>query len=238
MIKFTNYGQESGGIQLQLDHLQNEAGEVLNRIVALIALTSLLAGCAGKIDYIRPASLAKTENSKIVNKPRQVVWDAAVPQLGKEFFVINNLDKSSGLINISYAGDPEKYIDCGRIVSYVKNARGERTYDFSAAKQQMSYEVMTSHLFFLNRQMNLEGRVNLIFEEVGPDQTRVSANTRYVVKRDLTVRDAQDRSQSRNDSVSFNTNSSASFASGNNTGDATTCQPTGVLEREILSNIR
>lgn len=211
---------------------------LLNHTVALIALTSLIAGCAGKIDYIRPASSTKTDNTKVVNKSRQAVWDAAVPQLGKEFFVINNLDKSSGLINISYSGDPEKYIDCGRIVSYVKNARGERTYDFAASKQQMTYEVMTSNLFFLNRQMNLEGRVNLIFEELGPEQTRVSANTRYVVRRDLTVRDVQERSQSRNDSVSFNTNTSASFAAGNNAGDATTCQPTGVLEREILSNIR
>jgi len=212
--------------------------KAMNRFAALMSLAVALAGCAGKVDYIRPATLAKAENSKMVNKPRHVVWDAAVPQLGKEFFVINNLDKSSGLINISYTGDPEKYIDCGRIVSYVKNARGERTYDFSAARQQMSYEMMTSNLFFLNRQMNLEGRVNLIFEEVGPDQTRVSANTRYVVKRDLTVRDVQDRSQSRTDSVSFNTNTAASFPAGNNSGDATTCQPTGVLEREILSNIR
>lgn len=210
----------------------------LNRSVALIAITSLIAGCAGKIDYIRPAGPAKTDNTKIINKSRQAVWDAAVPQLGKEFFVINNLDRSSGLINISYSGDPEKYIDCGRIVSYVKNARGARTYDFAGSKHQMTYEVMTSNLFFLNRQMNLEGRVNLIFEEIGPDQTRVSANTRYVVRRDLTVRDVQGRSQSRNDSVSFNTNSSASFAVGNSEGDTATCQPTGILEQEILSNIR
>ncbi|MGQ2996313.1 MULTISPECIES: hypothetical protein [unclassified Variovorax] len=210
----------------------------MNRIVVAIALASALAGCAGKLDYIRPPALGAAENSKIINKPRQAVWDAAVPQLGKEFFVINNLDKSSGLINISYTGDPEKYIDCGRIVSYVKNARGERTYDFAASKQQMTYEVMTSNLFFLNRQMNLEGRVNLIFEEVGPDQTRVSANTRYVVKRDLTVRDVREKSQSRSDVVNFNTNTSASFPPSNEFGDTATCQASGVLEREILSNIR
>ena len=213
-------------------------GDLLNRTAALLVLATFLTGCAGKIDYIRPSVLGKAENSKIVNKSRSAVWDATVPQLGKQFFVINNLDKSSGLINISYTGDPEKYIDCGRIVSYVKNARGERTYDFAAAKQQMSYEVMTSNLFFLNRQMNLEGRVNLIFEEIGPEQTRVSANTRYVVKRDQTVRDVEGRSRNGTDSISFNSNSSASFPPGNSAGEATTCQPTGLLESEILMNVR
>lgn len=208
------------------------------RILVPAAMAVALVGCAGKVDYIKPSALANAENSKVINKPRQVVWDAAVPQLGKEFFVINNLDRSSGLINISYAGDPEKYIDCGRIVSYVKNARGERTYDFPAAKQQMNYEIMTTNLFFLNRQMNLEGRVNLIFEEVSPDQTRISANTRYVVKRDRTVRDVRDRSETQSDSIGFNTNASASFPAGGSNLEATTCQPTGALEREILSNIR
>lgn len=210
----------------------------MTRTLAILTTALLITGCAGKLDYIRPTGSVTTENTKVINKSRQAVWDAAVPELGKQFFVINNLDRSSGLINISYAGDPEKYIDCGRIVSYVKNARGERTYNFPAAQGQMSYEIMTSNLFFMDRQMNLDGRVNLIFEEVGPEQTRVSANTRYVVKRDLKLRDVQNRSVSESASISFNTNSTASFPPGNNSGDPTTCQSTGALEREILSNVR
>lgn len=113
------------------------------RIVSIAVVLVALAGCAGKVDYIRPTMQATPgQNVKLIQKPRDAVWAASVPALSKQFFVINNLDKSSGLINLSYSGDPEKYIDCGRITSFVKNAQGERTYDFAGAKAQQSYEIM------------------------------------------------------------------------------------------------
>jgi len=93
-----------------------------------ILVTITLSGCvSGKVDYMRPSQQSSLSNSKIINRSRDEVWNSSVPQLGKQFFVINNLDKSSGLINISYSGDPEKYVECGTITSYVRNVRGERT---------------------------------------------------------------------------------------------------------------
>jgi hypothetical protein len=123
------------------------------RTVLATLVVAVLAGCAGKVDYIRPTMhTTPGQNTKLIQKPRDAVWAASVPALSKQFFVINNLDKSSGLINISYSGDPEKYIDCGRITSFVKNAQGERTYDFAGAKAQQNYEIMNPGvgLFFLD----------------------------------------------------------------------------------------
>lgn len=208
----------------------------------LIATLSLcVAACAGKVDYIRPtAPVAPTSNVKLVERPRDAVWNASVPELGKQFFVINNLDKSSGLINISYTGDPERYIDCGRITSYVKNAQGERTYDFAGAKAQQSYEIMNPSvgLFLIDRRMNLEGRVNLIFEEAGPNTTRVTANTRYVATRTQIIRNvANNLPQTYTHTISFNAGSSAFFPA-NAQGQLPECVSTGALEREILSAIK
>ncbi len=213
------------------------------RLIPVLLVATFVVGCAGKLDYIRPTiQTARSANVKVINKPREAVWNASVPELGKQFFVINNLDKSSGLINVSYTGDPEKYIDCGRVTSYVKNAQGERTYDFAAAKAQQSYEVMNPSvgLFFVERKMSLDGRVNLIFEEVSPNQTRVTANTRYVVQRQLTVqRAANSFPQSRSDTLSFNSGGSSSFPAASATDNrATECVATGELEREILSAIK
>ncbi|MFN7835854.1 MAG: hypothetical protein ACK5NY_08750 [Burkholderiaceae bacterium] len=210
------------------------------RIILALLLSSVLVACAGKVDYIRPsANAAAGANAKTIERAREAVWNAAVPELGKQFFVINNLDKSSGLINISYSGDPERYIDCGRITSYVKNARGERTYDFPASKAQQSYEIMNPGvgLFALDRRMNLEGRVNLIFEEVGPSTTRVTANTRYVVARSQVVSNTQGASRTFNDTISFNSGAGASFPSDSD-GRSAECVSTGALEREVLSAIR
>lgn len=211
--------------------------------LALIGLLAIgaLSGCAGKVDYVRPTVQPSTSmNSKIIDKPMATVWKAALPELGKQFFVINNLDKSSGLINVSYTGDPEKYVDCGRITSYVMNARGKRTYDFPGARAQQSYEVMepANGLFVIERKMSLDGRVNLVFEEVTPNQTRVTANTRYVVQRDLSIRNAASNfPQARSDTISFNSGAGASFPFSSD-GKATECVPTGELEREILQVIK
>lgn len=204
----------------------------------IVLLAIVITGCAGRLDYIRPATNAHVENSEIIDKPREAVWNAAVPALGKQFFVINNLDKSSGLINLSYTGDPEAYVDCGRVVSYVKNLRGERTYDFAGAKAEQSYEVMNgSGLFAIQRTMSLEGRVNVVFEEMGPDRTRVTVNTRYVLSRVLQIQETGGGSQNRNDSISFNSGSGASFPASRD-GRATECVATGKLEHELLSLIK
>lgn len=206
----------------------------------LAALTVLaLTACAGKVDYIRPTTRPDASaNSKVIDKPRESVWNASVPALSKQFFVINNLDKSSGLINVSYNGDPEKYIDCGRITSFVKNARGERTYNFAGAAGQQSYEIMNPNgLFIVNRTMTLDGRVNLVFEEVTPTRTRVTANTRYVVQRQQTVRNMNNQSQAFSNSISFNSGGGASFPPADD-GRAAECVSNGFLEREILNAIQ
>ena len=201
----------------------------------------LLTACSGQVDYLRPYSYALAgSNIKTIERPREAVWTSSVPELGKQYFVINNLDKSSGLINVSYSGDPERYIDCGRVTSYVKNARGERTYDFAGSKAQQIYEIMDSGsgLLFIDRRMTLEGRVNLIFEEVGSNATLVTVNTRYVVGRTTTIRSAANNaSRNTNDTVSFNSGGAASFPA-NAKGQSLECVATGVLEREILSFIK
>lgn len=205
---------------------------------AVIALSAcLLAACAGKVEYIRPVSNIELQNTKIIDKPRSQVWDFAVPELGKRFFTINNLDKSSGLINVSYSGDPERYIDCGTITSYVQNARGERTYSFAGQKADQRYEVLrpNSGLFFIHRRMSLEGRVNLIFEEIGPSKTRVTANTRYVITRHQDIRTVDGRGNTVTDTAATNTGTVAQIGGGEQSLE---CMPTGRLEQEILAAVQ
>ncbi|MPT11142.1 hypothetical protein [Comamonas sp.] len=209
------------------------------RVLAVLVAVAL-AGCAGKVDYFKPGAVMTTSgNSKTLNKSKDDVWKTAVPELGKQFFVINNIDKDSGLINISYSGDPEKYVDCGRVVSFVKNAHGERIYDFAGSKASQQYEIMVSpHLFNISRQMNLDGRMNLVFEEVEQGKTRVSANTRYVVERKFVVVPISNGiPQSMADSVSFNTGTRGAFQLTRD-GQGTECIATGTLEQEVLSLIK
>src|SRR5262245_17756488 len=132
----------------------------------VIALALFISACAGELMYEPPSASSSRPNLKQLSKSKDAVWDALIPALSKQFFVINNLDKSSGLINVSYSGDPLSYVDCGMIHSYVKNARGERNYNFPASKTSQSYEVMVNgQLFGVRRNVSLEGRMNIIVSQ-------------------------------------------------------------------------
>lgn len=207
----------------------------------ILSLAISLAGCAsGTLNYVPPAHLdALPPNVKIIKKSRDVVWNESVPELSKRYFAINNLDKASGLINLSFTGDPESYMDCGHIVSFVNNLAGQRTYDFPAARGAQDFEILNSQgLFRANRTMSLQGRVNLIFEEVGPAETKVTATTRYVVQRHVTIRSfGGDLAANAIETVSFNTAGSAAFAPAG-TSMATECVANGMLEKQILSAVQ
>ena len=85
------------------------------KVFPLVLIAPVVLGCSGgKFDYVRPTSDPRVENTKLVPKPRDVVWN--IPSCARKavrFFVSNNLDKSTGLVNLSYSGVPEKYLDCG-----------------------------------------------------------------------------------------------------------------------------
>lgn len=203
--------------------------------LAVAAMTGLiLASCAGKVDYIPPSSARMQTNTRTINEPRDTVWNRIIPALSKEFFVINTIDRQSGLINLSYSGNPEKYIDCGRISSYVKNARGERTYNFTAADAHQIYEVMAKrNLFFIDRTMKLDGRVNLILESIGKNSTQITATARYIVSRSVHISNPNGQGETLNDVINFNSGGEASFPSKGGPF-ATSCRANGNLEADIL----
>lgn len=198
----------------------------------LIVAFFMASGCSGRLDYTRPQPRTYAPNTVTIDLSKDALWAKMIPALDKQFFMINNLDKASGLINISYSGDPERYVDCGIITSQVSNARGERTYNIPAARQSAEYEIMRDgHLFFVRRQVSLEGRMNLIVEEIAPRQSSISANTRYALTRQQTIRDINNRSQTGSENISFNTGGVALI------GRNSQCLPTGELEKAVLELI-
>ncbi len=210
-------------------------------IIAVLTVALLAAGCAGKYDYVRPDILpSEPENVKVIGRSRDAVLNTSLSMLSRHFRNIATLDQSSGVINVSYNGNPEKYIDCGRITSYVMDLRGERTYDFPASRASQSYEAMLPSvgLLKLNRKMSLEGQVHLAFEQLGSSRTRVTVITHYVVQLQINGRNVTNNSaEIFSDTISFDSGGSSSFPPLSD-GRAVECIATGALEQEILSFIR
>jgi hypothetical protein len=179
--------------------------------------------------------------SKVVNKPKDVVWDESVAKLGQRFFVINNLEKSSGLINLSYSGDPERYVDCGK-VTVVNKGPGGGTTTFSGSVADVLYLTAVPIPPYnmpapaqVRRQMSLDGRINLIFEAIDSQTTRVTAATRYILSRRISPA-GNIMFAGSSDTASFNANEPGQFPVGSD-GKGLTCVSTGALEKSILEVI-
>lgn len=211
----------------------------MKKIILLVLCVFSLTGCiTGKFEYTPPDQLRKTENSKIIDNTKDAVWKSAISKLGASFFVINNIDKDSGFINLSFSGNPEKYLDCGKIKSVVSNARGERVYEFSASNDNKRYETYSDgNLYFINRKISLDGRANIIIQEASNEKTLVTVNARYVASRVFEVSDVTNKIlENSSESTSFNTNSAGEFK--DSSGSGTVCLSSGMLEREILNLVQ
>ena len=101
-------------------------------------LSIITIGCAtpgtSTFDYTPPQKPTKIQNETIVSKPFETVWDSFVRELAKSFYVINNIDKQSRIINVSFSTDtPETYVDCGITTHTYSRGDERQTYKYNLA---------------------------------------------------------------------------------------------------------
>jgi|SRR5271157_1792766 len=226
--------------------------------VWVILLAIGISGCATQgvsiHQYNEPQQL-KVENEVVIAKGQSDSWDTLVKQLSKSFYVINNIDKASRIINVSFSSNsPGDYIDCGK--AHRTYAQGEKNevYDYDTANPSR-YRAATprrpnrnfAYYINVNRETGLEGRSNIYVapEEKNPNNTVVTVNTRYIwsVKaRGVVVVENSGgtiiNSQilpEQTYTVTFNTGQSGYYTE--NTGERVTCVSKGTLERQILNMV-
>ena len=161
-------------------------------VALLLPPTILLAGCATTAHSDRsytPPDPVTIKNETQLNDSFDAVWDRLVGRLATGFFVINNIDKSSRIINVSYSTDtPVKFVDCGRSV---------RTFAANGENKRYAYNVAESSVYqwggnwgplnnlprvaVVQRSTSLEGRIN-IYVAPAAKTTKVSVNTKYILR--------------------------------------------------------
>ena len=108
-----------------------------NLVIASVPLVMLGCATAAKttFDYREPEQTA-IGNEVAVDEEFENVWNRLVGQLAKGYFVVNNIEKDSRLINVSFAtSDPESYIDCGE---------SSRTFTQGKKVENFNYKVAES----------------------------------------------------------------------------------------------
>jgi len=199
-------------------------------IFTMLVGLSLLAACVGRFDYVRPVTVETPLHWLVVAKVRDEVWQQASASPIQDGFVVNGIDEDTGVITLTYSGNPERYVDCGYITSSVKNVRGERRYQFAASAASTEYELMTGReIVSIARRMMLDARIAVTVAPVGDKNTRISATARYVLSRTLLIHDTQGGAQTISHRINFTSDQEAAFPG------AVACRPSGMLEADALS---
>ncbi len=223
-------------------------------LLASVLLTVACATAGTQTAMIAPAQPYHVENEVTVEGPSDVTWDRLVQRLSRGFYVINNIDKASRLINVSFSSDsPEEYIDCGT---------STRTYTRGAEHEQYQYLVAESSSYKLgekrgnaivtyqvNRETDLEGRANVYVAPKDSAAAAVMVNVRYMLAIEVTgtyqiesligIKGANGPMTPQATTIAFNTNqpNSTNIGTPNNPSHVT-CYSRGTLESQIIDFAR
>ncbi len=200
---------------------------------SLLTVSSVVTACATSSSTYTPPSALEIVNSKFVQKPFEEVWDGLVKQLSSDFFVINNIDKNSRLINLSFSSQrPSDFVDCGLTKRTFSNAGKDQSYSYKTVDSATFVTTNTQGLGFnVRRSSRLEGRTN-IYVAPEKDGTNVTINTKYVVSINITAIDFNGRA-APTQSLIFDPSTKQSYSDGD-----VTCFAIGTIEERILRAAR
>jgi hypothetical protein len=180
--------------------------------VCVLSLSIFLVGCASA-SYSPPSSQNLAKNNFIIDKNYDDTYSALVGVLAGTFFAIDNFDKNSGLITLSYSatGSVSKYIECGR-------------WSYSNPMNPvLDFEGKYQDYLVRNFGAELVGRLNIVVKPLGTDKTTLVVNSRYSFFSFTFTGVEESRIRSSNSSTS---------------DPVRVCRPTGYVENLIAEQIR
>ena len=149
----------------------------MKKFLSSLVMTILLSSCAvekkkltenvGK--YVPPnIDDANFKNSVITNKNFDETWTSIIDFVGDSFFKIENIDKDSGFLTLSFGSkEAENFIDCGDF---------EYTLFFTGEEFKGSYiDYAKSGLLAV-----LRANMNINIQKIHNESTKISINTNYI----------------------------------------------------------
>ncbi|KAF0222668.1 MAG: hypothetical protein FD176_2492 [Rhodospirillaceae bacterium] len=204
----------------------------------LAVVCGLLGGCAATTteNYVPPTEHV-VENSVEIKEPFDVVWDRLIRNLSEDFFVINNVERASRIINVSFSSQQaQQFIDCGTSMRTFTNVRGKQDYTYATAGSSAYTTTDRNGIAFnVFRSTKLDGRANVYVAPAGDKATSVSVNAKYVfgVKYNFTNLAGQ-AAGVQESSIDLTTKEAGTGTHGNPAEIRVRCQATGALERKVL----
>lgn len=130
--------------------------------------------------YDPPARTPKGERKRYVAEPADAVFADLWAHMEAQGFTLQSVDPEARIIVAQFGGDPQPYIDCGRVTQLVDGKPADPPKTYGAARAQIrTAKTVNKRRYGLLRQMRLDVRLTARVEEVGKG-ARVYANAIYV----------------------------------------------------------
>jgi len=133
----------------------------------IVLLTALLlnTGCMSAT-YAKPKHEDKKENyTLVVDKSFDQVWKELITYSASTFFAIDNYEKDSGLVTLTFGADkPSEFITGGKWKS----------------KGSISFDGDYVDYLSLYQGGNLTGKMNIVVSKITDDKTQIQVNARYI----------------------------------------------------------
>lgn len=205
----------------------------------LLGLIVLLeSGCAAQQSYDHSEPRwQEVGNHRTVDAPFDQTWDKLVKSLSADFFSINNIEKASRIINVSFSTqNPQEFVDCGFTRRSYTSPTGRQESFAYKSEDDSQYKTAddSGRPFLITRRTKLSGRIN-IYVAPADDKTEISVNARYVLDIKITYQAMNNYEKivgapfTENAVVNFDTKK-PSRTEGNRPG----CTSRGKLEERIL----
>ena len=148
----------------------------MKKFLSSLVMTILLFSCAVEVEKLTenvgkyvPPNIEDTnfKNFVITNKNFDETWTSLTDFVNDSFFKIENSEKDSGLLTLSFGSkEPENFIDCGDF---------EYTLFFTGEEFKGSYiDYVKSGLLAV-----LEAKMNINIQKIDNESTKISINANY-----------------------------------------------------------
>lgn len=207
---------------------------------SLIGVGALVvaAGCSGRLEqsaggvsYVDPGPQSQVVGRVPVSGSASAALGKLIIGLNGPRYAITHIDRASRFLVVVYSGDPEPFVDCGRIIFARAIASEITPFEANAAQHVLDYEtVQDGRTLLVSQVLRMDARVVVRFTETSETSANVEIRARYVLSKENTITDPINGGvvPSESEVISFSSGGSASF------GSSAVCRAKGTLESEIL----
>ena len=206
----------------------------MKKFLSSLVMAVLLSSCAVEVEkirenvgkYVPPNTENSTfTNSVISNKNFDDTWASVIDFVSSSFFNIENFEKDSGLLTLSFGSkEAENFIDCG-------------DFEYSLLTGE---EFKGSYINYTQRWLAavLEAKMNINIQKIDNESTKISINTNYMFSTDHVLGYDDPRYNQTYSFVSGDYQTINVINPLNGTIPTRTCKSTNFAENAILNVIK